>query len=181
MRTYTFDADNMLATASVLGGGADAGSYTYDALDRRVTKTTASGTTVFVSLSDPSGSGMGQVIQEYDDASSTPSRQYVYGSYVDEPLAQVAPGTGDLLFYHRNRQFNVVGLTDASGVVQELYRYTPYGSQTILAPDGVTVRTASSFHAGQTPGHQGLHHDAESGLIYNRGRYRHTDLGEMDW
>ena len=178
LRTYTFDADNMLATASVLGGGAEAGSYTYDALNRRVTKTTNSGTTVFVSLSDPSGSGMGQVIQEYEDASSTPSRQYVYGSYVDEPLAQVT-NTGDLLFYHRNRQFNVVGLTDASGDVQELYRYTPYGSQTILAPNGVTVRTVSSFHAGQTPGQQGLHHDAESGLIYNRARYRHTGIGRF--
>lgn len=176
VRTYTFDADNMLATASVTGGGANAGSYTYDALGRRVTKTTASATTVFVSLSDPNGSGMGQVIQEYDDASSTPSRQYVYGSYVDEPLAQVT-ASGDLLFYHRNRHFNVVGLTDASGVTVELYRYTPYGNQTILAADGVTVRTASLFHAGQTPGHQGLHHDLESGLIYNRARYRHTELG----
>ena len=176
LRTYTFDADNMLATASVIGGGAEAGSYTYDAIGRRATKTTASGTTVFVSMTEPNGSGMGQVIQEYDDASTTPSRQYVYGSYVDEPLAQVT-GSGSLLYYHRNRQFNVVGLTDASGTVQELYRYTPYGSQTILAPDGVTVRTASLFHAGQTPGHQGLHHDAESGLVYNRARYRHTELG----
>ena len=176
VRTYTFDADNMLATASVLGGGTEAGSYTYDAIGRRVTKTTASGTTVFVSVTEPNGSGMGQVIQEYDDASSTPSRQYVYGSYVDEPLAQV-DATGDLLFYHRNRQFNVIGLTDGSAAVQELYRYTPYGAHTILAPDGVTVRTASSFHAGQTPGHQGLHYDVESGLIYNRARYRHTELG----
>ena len=39
--------------------------------------------------------------------------------------------------------------------MQELYRYTPYGSQTILAFDGVTVRGASSFHAGQTPGTRG--------------------------
>ena len=173
LRTYAFDADNMLTTASVVGGGAEVGGYAYDALGRRVSKTVGGTTTVFVSMTH--GSGMGQVIQEYEDASSTPARSFIYGIYVDEPLAQLTGYT--LWYYHRDRQFNVVGLTNGGGTIQELYRYTPYGSQTILVPDGVTVRTASSFHAGQSPGHQGLHHDAESGLIYNRARYRHTELG----
>jgi hypothetical protein len=58
----------------------------------------------------------------------TLQRSYVYGSYIDDILAKVAPGSGEL-YYHRDRQYSVRGLTDSTGVIVELYAYSPYGQQ----------------------------------------------------
>jgi len=60
-------------------------TYTYDAMGRRVSRTTyqneVASTTVYVRV------GM-QEVAEYTDSSdaAAPSRTYVYGSYVDEPV-----------------------------------------------------------------------------------------------
>jgi hypothetical protein len=84
-------------------------------------------------------------------AAAAPSFRYVYGSYVDEPLLRHA-GTGTTLptsgtaalYYHRNQQYSIVGLSDAAGTLVERYAYTAYGELTILAPDR-TARATSSF------------------------------------
>ena len=94
-----------------------------------------------------------QVIADYarGAAAAAPSFRYVYGSYVDEPLLRHA-GTGTTLptsgtaalYYHRNQQYSIVGLSDAAGTLVERYAYTAYGELTILAPDR-TARATSSF------------------------------------
>ncbi|MEM9881552.1 MAG: LamG-like jellyroll fold domain-containing protein [Planctomycetota bacterium] len=182
-RTYTWDFENRLKEVRDSNGDLLV-SCTYDALGRRVTKTapgTAGGpssTTAFVHLTDDSG--MGQLLAEYED--NALKRQYTYGEYIDEAITLTnydagLPGGEETLYYHRDRQYNVIGLTDSSGGVVERYAYGPYGERRILASDGVTVRQVSAY--GNPLGHQGLYHDNETGLIKNGARYRDPRIGRF--
>jgi len=56
-------------------------------------------------------------------------------------------------------------------------KYDPYGKVTILAADGVTVRTASAI--GNEITYTGRRRDAETGLYYFRNRYYSGDLGRF--
>ena len=67
----------------------------------------------------------------------------MYGSYIDEPIIKV--GTGGTVYYHANDLFSIAALTDTDGAPIERYAYTAYGVLTILAPDGSTVRSSSSY------------------------------------
>jgi len=92
--------------------------------------------------------------------------------------------------------------TDTVWELVERYEYTPYGQRTIYKPTGIDdARTASyGDHMCSAPtlesqrvtadgspatyglcdvGHQGLMHDKEFGLIYNRARYLHPRLGRF--
>ncbi|MBX2852628.1 MAG: hypothetical protein KTR15_12890 [Phycisphaeraceae bacterium] len=182
---HTFDFDNMLSQ-TVVSSSSPRGiegthSYAYDALGRRVSKTvnpTASSavTTVFVCAGQ-------RVISEYTGgtASSDPERKYVYSAtgYIDEPLALIdATGPSEATYYyHRDRRFNVSGLTDGTGVASEKYTYTAYGEVTIYAADGTTVRSSSSLGNGYT--HTGHRLDEETGLHYFRARYHDPALGRF--
>ena len=89
---------------------------------------------------------MGQrVVSEHKrNDSSSPyelEREYVYASYIDGIAAKVeVDGTSEsTLYYHQDRQYNVRGLTDSSGSVQELYTYTAYGQQQIFDSLGTAL------------------------------------------
>jgi len=94
----------------------------------------------------------------------------------------------------------VLGLVNSSGSLVERYEYTPYGQRKVLFAAGNTYAGGtSSFDPGcyaiayASPrftsnmscfglcevGHQGLMHDEESGLIYDRARYLQPGLGTM--
>jgi RHS repeat-associated protein len=63
------------------------------------------------------------------------------------------------------------------GTVIERYKYDPYGKATILAPDGITTRTASIVNNPFM--YCGYYHDAETGLDALTFRYYSTDLGRF--
>ena len=142
--TYTWDFDNQLRTATVSGAVT---TLAYDALGRRVSKASGATTNVYVNAAQPLAMSplAGQILAQYPSgtAPSSPTEKWVYGVYIDEPLIKV--GTGGTLYYHANDLFSVSALTDTNAAVVERYRYTAYGVLTILAPDGVTVRSASSY------------------------------------
>jgi RHS repeat-associated protein len=126
-----------------------------------------------------------QVIADYarGAAAAAPSFRYVYGSYVDEPLLRHA-GTGTTLptsgtaalYYHRNQQYSIVGLSDAAGALVERYAYTAYGELTILAPDR-TLRATSSFHNRYT--YTGREWDPTLRLYYFRARWLEPKAGRF--
>jgi RHS repeat-associated protein len=170
-QTYAWDIENRLTTATVPAGCPEGvtgtHTYTYDALGRRVSKTVGGNTTVFVS------DGM-QEIAEY--VNGVFSQSYVYGSYIDEPLLKI-DSAENKIYYHANNLFSIAALTDAAGTVVERYKYDPYGKATILAADGVTVRT-QSLH-GNPWQDRGRRTDLETGLQHYRNRMWDMNLGRF--
>ena len=119
-------------------------------------------------------------IEERNAASpSTVMRQYVYGGqYIDEVVCKIEDpgGTPAKLFYLHDCNYNVVALTNTSGVVQERYNYESYGGLTI-AEDDYDVIPATTQNNSLT--FQGQRYDAESGLYYFRNRYYSPVLGRL--
>ena len=130
------------------------------------------------------------------DAAGCTLKQHLWGArYVDD-LVQIAVNDDPTdaneadceSFYYpmQNANFNVIGLSDANGTLVERYEYTPYGQRTVYKKAGSNeaLTTAPLLHSqrvetdtGRAPyglcaiGHQGLMHDEEFGLVYNRMRY----------
>jgi RHS repeat-associated protein len=181
----SYDFNNQLRQAVVPSeasrGLVGTHTYRYDALGRRVAKVvdtdadnTPDTTTVFIY------NARWQFIAEYAGGASptSPTRSRVYSAgYIDEPLAQIEhTGTNAGTYYlHRDKQYCVIGLTDNSGAIVETYTYTPYGQRIVRDASFANPTTTSSY--AQQLGHQGLLHDAETGLIYNRYRILEPVLG----
>jgi RHS repeat-associated protein len=94
----------------------------------------------------------------------------------------------------QDANYNVVGVVDDDGVLVERYEYTPYGRRTVMqgvgsndalcsAPSLTSQRLSSGSiiqpYGICEIGHQGLMHDEETDLIYNRARMLHPILGRF--
>ena len=113
-----------------------------------------------------------QVIAEYEG--TTLKRRYIYGTYIDEPLAMVTPAGTE--YYHQNRLYHVMAMTNSSGQLAERYGYTPYGKRRVVSPGGATLATSA---VGNQVGFTGRYHDGETGLTYFRARYMDAELGRF--
>jgi len=119
---------------------------------------------------------------------------------VDE-LIQIAlnpnPTTGNtcstMYWAMQDANWNVLGLVDSTGALKERYEYTPYGQRTVFFGPGsndprcyaatfgsrrfVTTGSIMQPYCVCEFGHQGLMHDEEGSLIYNRARALNSILG----
>jgi len=145
--------------------GLAAAMYKYDALGRRLQKTVGGVATTFVHDGD-------QVVAEYEG--TTLKRRYIYGTYIDEPLAMVT--SAGTQYYHQNRIYSVMALSNQSGQLAERYGYTPYGKRRVVSPGGVTLAASA---VGNQVGFTGRYHDVETGLTYFRARYQDAELGRF--
>jgi RHS repeat-associated protein len=167
----------------------------YDASGRRVTKavngTGAMDATTHYYLS-------GQSVAETRNGSDLLLEQFVPGpTYVDE-LVQVAVNSDppnqtacDYFYWAcQDANFNVLGLIDDGGNLAERYEYSAYGQRQVFycpgfndpgcfAPAGSSQVANSLGTPFNAFGHQGLMHDEETGLVYNRERYLHSGLGRF--
>jgi RHS repeat-associated protein len=120
------------------------------------------------------------VIAEYDagTAAASPSQEYVYAQEIDSLVLLVRNGGSDKFTITRNQQWSVTALADLStGSVVERYTYDAFGKRTMLAPDGSTVRTTSSYD--MPFGYTSRQHDPETGLMYFRARYYDPSTSEF--
>ena len=113
--TSVWDFDNRLISATT---GSTTVSHQYDALGRRVARTSGSSTTIYVQAGQ-------QTIADYASGAAPGSStyRYLYASYIDEPVMRWTTSSSTPVYYHRNQQYSVTALTDSSGSVLERYAY----------------------------------------------------------
>ncbi|MEL7499552.1 MAG: RHS repeat-associated core domain-containing protein [Planctomycetota bacterium] len=119
-------------------------------------------------------------IAEYGFGSleDAPSQEYIYAHSIDSIIMVLRNNGSEKLNVHRNQQWSVTAITDASdGSTKERYAYDAFGQRTILAPDGSTIRTASLYEMPY--GYTSRRHDVESGLMYFRARNYDSTTGEF--
>jgi RHS repeat-associated protein len=124
-----------------------------------------------------------QVIADYarGTAAASPGYRYVYADYVDEPILRhtgtgtTLPTTGhNALYFHRNQQYSIIGLTNAAGTLVERYSYTAYGTIGIYDASG-TVRTNSTYANRYT--YTGREYDPDLNLYHFRARWYDPSTG----
>ena len=152
--SFTWDQKNRLVR--VTGTPEGTVDYTYDALDRRVSKVVNGVTTQY--LYD--GLNIVAETDEYD----TVVAWYVMGLSVDEPLVRI-DASGNELTYHADVLGSIVALTNSSGAVTTQYNYSPFGVTEVIGTD---ISQPFRF--------TGREWDAETGMYYYRARYYAPEL-----
>jgi RHS repeat-associated protein len=115
---------------------------------------------------------MMQVV-DYDHVLSYRSEPLQGLQYSDDCVASI-DNADDVTTYHRDRQFNTIGLTDSTGAVLNLASYTPYGDFTVTDASGTTVDVST---VDNEYWYTGRRLDKESELWYFRARYFDSEMG----
>jgi RHS repeat-associated protein len=189
--TYEWDLRNRLRRATRKSDGQAVGVYSYDALDRRIRTVVTQSPPV---TTDVYYDGQREIEER---GGGILTQQYVYGAYIDEPLAldlnedgdHTATGPGDSrLAYHQNALFSVYALTNMSGAIKEGYLYDAYGKHTVFqhGPNGVVdwggddaITPGGASGPGNPHMFTGRRLDAETLLYYYRNRYYNADQGRF--
>jgi RHS repeat-associated protein len=178
----SWDFDNKLASADIDANGTADVSFQYDALGRRVARTGAGGSFVFVQMDQ-------QTIADYPvgGAASTPTYRYVYASYIDEPVVRKTAGTGGtLVYFHRNHQYSVTAITTSTGAIAERYAYSAYGQPTILDASASVLSNSAinnryTYTSREWDATLGLHHFRARWMSPSAGRFLGRDpIGYWD-
>ena len=92
------------------------------------------------------------------------------------------PATDDLYFILQDANYDVVGLTDEQGVLQQQYTLAPYGEFLFIENGTGTPYTGGDAVLAELLmpfGRNGLWFDRETGLYYNRARYYGPKFGRF--
>ena len=158
--TYVYNFNNKLIAVD-----GTVGQYAYDAFGRRISKTTAEGTTNYYYVGD-------QMVEEYVD--NTLSASYLYGNNIDEAL-QMTKGE-NRYYYHINHLGSTLALTNDEGALTERVAYGVYGEPTFSDVLGSNIARSS---VGNTILFTGREYDYESGIYYFRARSLHPQIGRF--
>ena len=177
--TATYDAWNRLV--KIEEGDDTVAEYEYDGAKRRVIKKVYSGgvldETRHMYYTEPA---RWQVVEERVDASTDPDRQFVWGlRYIDDIVLRDRDTTGDgsldeRLYGMQDANWNVTGICDSGGSVQERYAYSSYGVPCVLT--AAFVSRAGSNYDWETQS-AGYRFDSTCGLYQVRARQYHPLLG----
>ena len=172
---YSYDRDNMLTRVEDASNNL-VEEYTYDALGRRIVAGDGTNDKRFYY-------SIHFQILEQTDASDVVQKAFVWGNYIDELLLmEDTAGDGGTAgadcFALRHHHYNVVALIDDTGTVVERYDYNPYGQRVDRDADFTDDADGASDYLNPI-GHQGLHHDDETSLVYNRARMLNPTLGRF--
>lgn len=174
-RTYAYDGAGMLSEARVTTWDSElTARYTYDAFNRRISKTVRTRQDAANDGADWEGRETvtrfywagDDLIGESTGPEAAPcERLYIYrpGQWV--PLFLVENGKPYL--YDTDHLGTPQALFDASGAMVWSAQYRAFGRAQVMEPGGLVQPLRAP----------GQYHDAETGLHYNRNRYLHTELG----
>jgi RHS repeat-associated protein len=150
-RTFAYDAENRQITFN-----GTAGQYFYDGDGRRVKKTDASGTTVFVY------DVTGRMIAEYHS----------------DPVPAPAGG-GGTSYLTSDHLGSTRVVTKADGSVKARYDYLPFGEELGSGIGGRSTAQGYSQADGLRQKFTGYEHDDESGLDFAQARYYSSAQGRF--
>jgi RHS repeat-associated protein len=149
-KSFTWDFENRLTQAVVPGTNGGTTTFRYDPFGRRIQKSGPLGTTNYL-YDGPNA------IEEVDNSGNVLAR-YTQGKSIDEPLAQLRPGTTS--YYQQDGLGSVTSLSNSAGVLAETYGYDSYGK--------TTTSTGTLTNPFQYTGRE---LDSETGIYYYRARY----------
>jgi RHS repeat-associated protein len=177
--SYTWDIENRLTTGTRHSDARLVGQYFHDALDRRIVKLDDQHP-----ISAPHASFYfhdgARLIEEQNSFGESPIT-YAYGNYIDEVLTMNR--ALEVLFYHQNSLWSIIGVTDSVAAAIERYSYDAYGFVTIA--DGAGIPAPLSIwgtpHSGITNQifFTGRQLDEETGLYFYRARYYASKSGRF--
>jgi hypothetical protein len=144
----------------------------------------------------------GQSVIEEQNGSNQSIKDHVWGlQYMDEAVqtrVNTNPtGTASWTSYWlcQDANYSVLGVVNSSGTLQERYEYSAYGQRQVFVSSGtndpgcytpamMSTRAVASGSVVEPygingVGHQGLMHDEESDLVYNRARQLNPMLGRF--
>ena len=169
-KTYQWDSENRMISATVVAGAngvEGTHEYRYDALGRRVSKSRPDVTVVYLRMGR-------KLVSQFVAGTQTPEQNYVYGAYVDDVLLK--HGSGGSAYYHKNHQFSIAALTDATGSVAERYTYDAYGAVAVYDAGGSPVSGSAYANCLMFTGRE---FDEETGLHHFRARQYATSVGRF--
>ncbi len=149
--TYTWDYENRLT--GITGGGLTA-TYSYDYNGRRKSKTVNGVTTNYLYYGQ-------NLIRE----TSTTTADFVFGTGIDEPLAQNRGGVTS--YYNADGLGSVASLSDSAAAVQNSYDYDAWG---VLRNQTGSVQNPFVYTSRET---------GEAGLYFYRARYYNPSVGSF--
>jgi RHS repeat-associated protein len=153
--TYSWDYENRLKQASKSGGVVV--SYAYDALGRRIQRTSSTGgTTKFVYDG-------ADVMRDLDGTGATVA-DYLNGSGIDNKLRQTASGV--VSYFLTDHLGTTRALTDAGGNVTSTLDYDSFGN--------VTGGSAATRY-----GYTGREADSDAALMFYRARWYGAQAGRF--
>ena len=165
--TYQYNYRNRMISVD---NGSTA-TYQYDALDRRIRKTTATDTIQYYYR------GV-QCIEEQH--SIVPSREgqgwvsYIYGTSIDDILSMHRNGQD--YYYHKNHLGSVMAITDSTGAIVETYDYDPYGTPTFYNATGTEIAISTIKNTILFTGRE---YDLKTDLYYFRARSMNPAFGRF--
>lgn len=165
--TYSFDAENRMASATGMSGGPYC--YTYDGNGMRVEK--ANGNT----CSSPTTVDklywrdiFGDTIAETDSTGSTTNANYHEYVFMAGRRIASRDGLGNVNYYYADALGSTVAMVDGSGNACYETTYTPYGEE------HATLTSCSTNYK-----FAGYEQDQETGLYYAFARYYNPRLGRF--
>ncbi len=157
---YKYNFNNKLVSAD---NGLVA--FAYDALGRRISKTTPSGIISYFYAGD-------QMVEEYTGKNLTAS--YVYGNNIDETL-QMKRGN-NTYYYHANQLGSIMALTDKDGKISERVEYDAYGTPMFISASGSEIAESA---VGNNILFTGREYDSDTNTYYFRARTQHPMIGRF--
>ena len=164
-RDFTYDY--LARLTEVRSNGLTVARYSYDAMNRRVSKDLTAGGTRFVYYYDNEN-----IVEETANGSGW--RKYIYAATIDTPVVMLAGS--ETYYYLRDWRANIAAITDTTGRPVELYKYTIFGQTSIFDGNGNPLTQSLLGNIWIFAGRQW---DAESGLMHNRNRAYSAELGRF--
>jgi RHS repeat-associated protein len=168
--TYGYDSENRMVQVGLPDGTVSA--YKYDAVGRRVEKSTGSTASPALTRYVFDGRDVVAILDGNNNMTAT----FAHGPAIDEPVARQSAGQG--LYYHTDILGSIIAGTDDNGNIVEKLEYGAYGKPTFIT-GGTSPLVSEQSIVGSLYGFGSRPYDAETTLYFHEARFRDPICGQF--